>query len=84
MLLHGPMPSEGWKLTRGANGKVIYVVARSKDAQRFQRDATKLFAEEVMRRELGRTQWCQRHCQNVGKMWKNQFMLWIWEQIDAG
>lgn len=81
LLAHGPMPPDGWSLTRGVNGKVIYVVARGKPARVFMKDVTSMFATEV-RSRYAIKKWSANHCYKVGQSWKNEFLLWIWEQID--
>lgn len=81
LLAHGPLPPNGWRVTRAAGGKAIYVVAGSKESGVFVRDVVRLFTEEVAMRYAIK-KWSLTHCHRVGQMWKNLFMLWVWEQID--
>ena len=69
-------------MTRSAGGKASYVVAGSKETGAFVRDVVGLFASEVKCRYAVK-KWSPTHCHRVGQMWKNEFMLWIWEQIDG-
>lgn len=81
LLAHGPIPGKGWSLTRGVNGKVIYVRVHGRPAKIFQKDVTDMFAGEV-KRVYSPRRWSEWHCQQIGKSWKNLFFLWLWDQID--
>lgn len=82
LLAHGPIPEKGFSLTRGTDGRVIYVRAHGREAKAFQTAVRLMFAGEISRVYAG--QWSEWHCQQVAKSWKNLFFLWIWEQLDDG
>ena len=82
LLIHGPLPSKGWNVSRGSDGTPvrIYPYTAGK-ARKFQNAVADMFADEVWRRYAVRN-WTKDHCNRVGMMWKNLFLLWIWEKID--
>lgn len=45
------------------------------------RAVTEMFADEIKRRYAVK-RWSDAHCYKLGQSWKNEFMFWIWEQID--
>ena len=82
LMIYGPIPSTGWSCMRDRDGRVIYVVARTKESRKFSNAAALFFGEDVRRRYAHRN-WTDNHCVRVGMMWKNQFNKWLWEKIDA-
>lgn len=69
-------------MTRDAGGKAHYIVAGSKETGAFVRAVVALFAEEV-RKRYAIKKWTPTHCHRIGQMWKNLFMKWLWESLDA-
>lgn len=82
ILIHGPLPGNGWSITRAANGRANYIVARGKEAKVFQQAVNAMFKDEIALRYAERG-WTTNHHWMVAKSWKNRFYQWLWEQIDA-
>jgi hypothetical protein len=82
VLLCGPIPPQGWSVTRHPNGSAKYVTPRSRDARAFHKKVIEFFKDESLRRYEHR-KWSIRHHYNLGRRWKNEFYLWIWELKDA-
>ena len=81
LLIYGPLPGTGFRLQRDGHGRVTYVTARGSEAKQFSHDVQALFREDIKRRYAIR-KWSSGHVARVAKMWKNDFLIWIWDEID--
>lgn len=82
LLTHGPIPPKGWRVTRAADGRASYIVAGSRETGTFVRKVCLVMADEVSVAYAHRG-WRPSHRYRIGQMWKNKFMLWVWEEVDA-
>lgn len=81
LLLYGPIPEKGWRITRNAANQVTSIYGRGREARALCAEAEKLFYEDIKKRYSVRN-WKDTHMRMVAKMWKNEFLWWVWDEID--
>jgi hypothetical protein len=81
VLLYGPIPDEGWSITRHPDGSVKYVNAAKRPARRFKDKVVQVMLDDINRRYSVRG-WSHNHRHRLACKWKNQFFRWLWRQVD--
>ena len=81
LLLEGFEP-DGWCVTRSPDGSASYISPRGKLA-RATVSALVQFFTAVVRDYYEDRRWSAAHIEKVARKWKNEFLLWVWEERDG-
>ena len=78
LLLKGFEP-DGWSVTRDPDGSVTYISPRRRNARATVMAIVNFFTE-VIRNAYPHRRWSERHIEMLARKWKNQFLLWVWDE----
>ena len=80
LLLDGFAP-DGWSVTHNPNGSVAYITPRRPHARATVLAIVRFFTA-VVKQYYEHRNWSDRHIDKVARKWKNQFLIWVWEERD--
>lgn len=79
LLLCGEVPDKGWRVARYPDGDIFSIYGAGKDAGKYESRVIKVCYDQV-KLEVAKPGWSTFHTDKVGRMWKNMFLRWLWEE----